>query len=98
MKLKIDDPFPETDQSVSQILLAVHRSYVAALGRAGTGARARARHGGGIAGNLVRVLPAGVDGLDRRGQLAVAAAVSGADARGAGRREEMRNVFNLGSA
>ena len=31
MKLGIDDPFPETVQSVRQVLLAVHRSYAAAL-------------------------------------------------------------------
>ncbi|HEU5466743.1 MAG TPA: phosphoribosylformylglycinamidine cyclo-ligase, partial [Gemmatimonadales bacterium] len=31
MGLGIDDPFPETSESVAQVLLAVHRSYAAAV-------------------------------------------------------------------
>src|SRR5438552_14699742 len=31
MQLKIDDPFPETGQSVGQVLLAVTRSYATAV-------------------------------------------------------------------
>jgi len=58
MKLRIDDPFPETDQTVGQVLLAVHRSYAAAL-RPVLGEVHALAHitGGGIPGNLVRVLP-----------------------------------------
>jgi phosphoribosylformylglycinamidine cyclo-ligase len=95
--LGIDDPFPETTQSVGQVLLAVHRSYAAALRPVLGNVHALAHvTGGGIAGNLVRVLPAGVEAvvdaaswpwpplfrvLMRAGQVG---------------RDEMRRVFNLG--
>jgi len=97
MKLGIDDPFPETAQTVGQVLLAVHRSYAAAL-RPVLGNLHALAHitGGGIPGNLVRVLPPGSEAvvdaaswpwpplfrvLMRAGQVA---------------RDEMRRVFNLG--
>ena len=61
MKLGIDDPFPETGQSVREVLLAVHRSYAPALRPLLDDVHALAHvTGGGIAGNLVRVLPPGV--------------------------------------
>ncbi len=57
MKLKIDDPFPETGQSVGQVLLAVHRSYATAVRPVLDDIHALAHvTGGGIAGNLFRVL------------------------------------------
>src|SRR5437773_2620988 len=60
MQLKIDDPFPETGQSVGQVLLAVHRSYATAVRPVLDHLHALAHvTGGGIAGNLVRVLPPG---------------------------------------
>ena len=97
MKLGIDDPFPDTGQTVGQVLLAVHRSYAAALRPVLGDVHALAHiTGGGIAGNLVRVLPPGADAvvdaaswpwpplfrvLMRGGQVS---------------RDEMRSVFNLG--
>ncbi len=84
MKLALDDPFPETGQSVREVLLAVHRSYASALRPLLDTAHALAHvTGGGIAGNLVRVLPPGV---------AMAAVVPGADARrpGESRRDAAR--------
>src|SRR3989441_11103211 len=60
MKLGIDDPFPETEQSVRQVLLAVHRSYAAALRPVLDHVHALAHvTGGGVAGHLLRRLPAG---------------------------------------
>jgi phosphoribosylformylglycinamidine cyclo-ligase len=95
--LDVDDEFPETGRSVAQVLLAVHRSYAAAvtpvLGRVHALAHIT---GGGIPGNLARVLPpecqAVVDAgawpwppvfrvLMRAGQVSLS---------------EMRRVFNLG--
>jgi phosphoribosylformylglycinamidine cyclo-ligase len=97
MKLKIDDPFPETDQSVSQILLAVHRSYVAALRPVLAQVHALAHvTGGGIAGNLVRVLPAGVDASIDAGSWPWPPLFRVLMRAGQVGREEMRNVFNLG--
>src|SRR5258708_1347063 len=60
MRLAIDDPFPDTGQSVREVLLAVHRSYAPALRPLLDTVHALAHvTGGGIAGNLVRVLPPG---------------------------------------
>ncbi|HEX4600924.1 MAG TPA: phosphoribosylformylglycinamidine cyclo-ligase [Gemmatimonadales bacterium] len=95
--LDVADAFPETGRSVAQVLLEVHRSYAAAvtpvLGRVHALAHIT---GGGIPGNLARVLPpeceAVVDAgawpwppvfrvLMRAGQVSLS---------------EMRRVFNLG--
>ncbi|HEX6615348.1 MAG TPA: phosphoribosylformylglycinamidine cyclo-ligase [Gemmatimonadales bacterium] len=97
MGLGVDDPLGDTGMSVADALLAVHRSYHAAvmpvIGRLHGLAHIT---GGGIPGNLVRVLPAGCEAvvdatswelpplfplLQRAGGIATA---------------EMREVFNLG--
>jgi phosphoribosylformylglycinamidine cyclo-ligase len=97
MQLDVGDPFPETDRSVAQVLLDVHRSYAAAVTPVLSRVHALAHiTGGGIAGNLVRVLPAGCEAVvDQRGWpwpevfrvLMRSGGVSLA---------EMRRVFNLG--
>jgi len=64
LKLGIDDRFPETEQSVREVLLAVHRSYAVALRPVLGDVHALAHvTGGGIVGNLVRVLPPGVEAV-----------------------------------
>lgn len=97
LQLDVGDAFPDTGRTVAQVLLDVHRSYAPAvtpvLGRVHALAHVT---GGGIAGNLVRVLPEGaaaiVDAggwpwppvfrvLMRAGKVSLA---------------EMRRVFNLG--
>ena len=97
LQLALADTFPETDQSVADVLLAVHRSYAAALAPVLDRVHALAHiTGGGIPGNLVRVLPADCDAhIDSGGWpwpalfrvLARAGQVPSA---------EMRRVFNLG--
>ena len=97
MGLRVDQQVAELGTTAGQALLAVHQSYVAAI-RPVLGHMHALAHitGGGIAGNLVRVLPEGVE-----------AVVSGAAwprpalfqlIQGGGRvgEEEMREVFNLG--
>jgi phosphoribosylformylglycinamidine cyclo-ligase len=97
MKLRIDDPFPETDQSVGQVLLAVHRSYVAAVRPLLSQVHALAHvTGGGIAGNLVRVLPPGVEALIDAGSWPWPPLFRVLMRAGRVGREEMRTVFNLG--
>jgi phosphoribosylformylglycinamidine cyclo-ligase len=97
MKLAIDDPFPETDQSVAQVLLAVHRSYAAALRPVLAQVHALAHvTGGGIAGNLVRVLPPGVEALIDAGSWPWPAPFRVLMRAGQVGRDEMRRVFNLG--
>jgi len=67
MGLAPDDPFPgELDARVADVLLKVHRSYLAPLRPALAAGAVRAlAHitGGGIPGNLLRVLPEGLEAV-----------------------------------
>lgn len=97
MGLGPSDRFPETDASVADVLLAVHRSYFAAVWPVRTRVHALAHiTGGGIPGNLVRVLPASVDAVVRAGSWTMPAACAVVQRGGAVSDEEMRRVFNLG--
>jgi phosphoribosylformylglycinamidine cyclo-ligase len=97
MKLGIDDRFPETEQSVGEVLLAVHRSYAAALRPLLGDVHALAHiTGGGIAGNLVRVLPPGVEAVVDAGSWPWPPLFRVLMRAGQVGREEMRGVFNLG--
>ena len=97
LKLDVGDPFPETGRTVAEVLLDVHRSYAAAVLPVVKRVHALAHvTGGGIPGNLVRVLPEGCDALVDSGgwQWPVVFRVlmrAGAISLG-----EMRRVFNLG--
>ena len=97
MKLGIDDPFPETDQTVGQVLLAVHRSYAAAV-RPALGTLHALAHitGGGISGNLARVLPPGSEAVVDAGSWPWPSLFRVLMRAGQVSREEMRRVFNLG--
>ena len=97
MKLGIDDPFPETTQSVKEVLLAVHRSYAAAVRPVLDVVHALAHvTGGGIAGNLVRVLPPGVEAVINAGSWPWPPLFRVLMRAGQVSRDEMRRVFNLG--
>src|SRR5689334_10939614 len=62
MKLTVDDAFPGDRNSVADVLLAVHRSYLSLLKPLLANIHAMAHiTGGGIPGNLNRVLPATLD-------------------------------------
>lgn len=95
--LDVGDEFPGTGRSVAQVLLDVHRSYFTAVTPVLSCIHALAHiTGGGIGGNLVRVLPEGCEAvvearawpwpavfrvLMRAGEVALG---------------EMRRVFNMG--
>ena len=97
MKLGIGDRFPETEQSVGEVLLAVHRSYALALRPVLGDVHALAHvTGGGIAGNLVRVLPPGVEALVDAGSWPWPPLFRVLMRAGQVSRDEMRRVFNLG--
>lgn len=97
MKLGIDDPFPETDQTVAQILLAVHRSYASAV-RPVLGQLHALAHitGGGIPGNLPRVLPERCEAVVDAGGWPWPPLFRVLMRAGQVSRDEMRRVFNLG--
>jgi phosphoribosylformylglycinamidine cyclo-ligase len=67
-KMSLDDPVPGSEATVGEALLAVHRSYLGPLTALG-GVMKGAAHitGGGIVGNLARVLPAGAAARVDRG-------------------------------
>ena len=96
-RLSLESPLGETGQSVADVLLAVHRSYYHALAPVLDRVAGLAHiTGGGIPGNLIRVLPEGAEAVVNPGAwerpplfrfLAEAGKVTEA---------EMRDVFNLG--
>ncbi len=97
MHLALESRLPGTDRSVVDALLAVHRSYVAAIRPALVEIHGLAHiTGGGIAGNLVRVLPEGcmaiVDPATWHWPTLCQVIADG----GKVSRDEMRDVFNLG--
>jgi phosphoribosylformylglycinamidine cyclo-ligase len=97
MRLTVDDPFPGENASVADALLRVHRSYLGVLRPLLPRIHAMAHiTGGGIPGNLNRVLPPGTDAVvdtsswdvpNLFGQLGRAGAVD---------RGEMFRAFNMG--
>ena len=97
LKLRVDQLVDELDTTVGEALLAVHRSYAAAV-RPVLGLVHGIAHitGGGIPGNLVRVLPAGAEAVVRGGSWPVPALFRMLQRAGAVSDEEMRDVFNLG--
>ncbi len=97
--LGVDDPFPEGEATVADVLLKVHRSYLQPLEASLEGERVHAlAHitGGGIPGNLDRVLDPGLDAIvradawERPPEFAAVARASGAS------EHELFRTFNMG--
>lgn len=97
LQLGVHDPFPDADESVADVLLAVHRSYWAAVQPMLPRVHALAHiTGGGIAGNLVRVLPTGCEAVVAAGSWAWPPLFRVLKTAGDVSIAEMRRVFNLG--
>jgi phosphoribosylformylglycinamidine cyclo-ligase len=97
MGLDVGDPFPATGRSVADVLLDVHRSYFEAVWPVRHAVHALAHiTGGGIPGNLDRVLPRDVDAVVAAGTWPVPPACRVVQEAGGIGDEEMRQVFNLG--
>ena len=97
LHLGVHDPLPGHGQSVADALLAVHRSYYRAVAPVLSRVHALAHiTGGGIPGNLVRVLPDGLRGGRRGGSWPWPPLFRLLQEAGKVSTEEMRDVFNLG--
>lgn len=99
MGLSVDDLFPGTARSVAAVLLEVHRSYLSALWPLVEDGTARAlAHitGGGLAGNLPRVLPPGVGARIERDSWDVPPVFRTLADAGGVPEEEMFRTFNMG--
>ena len=97
MKLGLDDTLPGTGRSVAEALLAVHRSYVAGVMPVIRRVHGLAHiTGGGIRGNLVRVLPADCEAVVDSGSWDLPPLFAALQEGGGISLDEMREVFNLG--
>lgn len=99
MGLGTGDPFPGEDAAAGDVLLRVHRSYLAEvwplLERGWIRAMAHVT-GGGIAGNLPRVLPPGLGARVNLGSWTVPNVFRRLAEGGGVAMEEMYRVFNMG--
>lgn len=98
-QLECDDKFPGTDQSVADVLLAVHRSYLKPVTALMRKLRIRGMShitGGGFPDNLPRILPKGLNAVVDRSTWTPPAVFQFIQEAGGVERDEMYRVFNMG--
>lgn len=98
-QLECDDKFPGTDQSVADVLLAVHRSYLKPVTALMRKVRIRGMShitGGGFPDNLPRILPKGLNAVVDRSTWTPPAVFQFIQEAGGVERDEMYRVFNMG--
>jgi phosphoribosylformylglycinamidine cyclo-ligase len=97
MNLAVTDPFPGEDGTVADVLLRVHRSYLSALKPALSRIHGMAHiTGGGLPGNVVRVLPDTLDAEIDASSWEVPNVFRQLEEAGDVPRAEMYRTFNLG--
>jgi phosphoribosylformylglycinamidine cyclo-ligase len=97
MKLGLGDSLGATGRTVADALLAVHQSYAGSVGPILRQVHALAHiTGGGIPGNLVRILPAGCEAIVDPSSWELPPLFSALQQGGQISTDEMREVFNLG--
>lgn len=97
LRLRMDDPFPGEDDTVAGVLLRVHRSYLSHLAPVLPRLHALAHiTGGGLPGNLDRVLPPSCDAVVETGSWTVPGPFRVLAEAGAVARSEMFRAFNMG--
>jgi phosphoribosylformylglycinamidine cyclo-ligase len=99
MGLRVEDDFPELDRSVGDVLLDVHRSYLKPLWPLLEDGEIRGlAHitGGGLPGNLPRVLPEGLGATIDRGAWTPPPVFRVLQRAGGVDPDEMYRVFNMG--
>ena len=97
LRLGPHDRFPESEDTVAETLLAIHRSYLPALRPVLSRIHAMAHiTGGGIPGNLDRALPPTLDAVVETNSWAVPPVFAVLEKAGGVAREEMLRAFNMG--
>jgi phosphoribosylformylglycinamidine cyclo-ligase len=97
MRLELDDILDDTGQTVADALLAIHRSYFRSVMPVLDRMHGLAHiTGGGIPGNLVRILPAGCQALVNGDAWTMPPLFTTLQRAGSISVEEMRDVLNLG--
>jgi phosphoribosylformylglycinamidine cyclo-ligase len=99
LKLDVDDQYPGTTDSVADVLLRVHRSYLAPLEQLLAAERVHAlAHitGGGIPENLDRVIPEGKSAKVKRGSWEIPSEFAALVAAGNVPLDDAERTFNMG--
>jgi phosphoribosylformylglycinamidine cyclo-ligase len=97
MGLGIEDRLADLDRSVAEVLLDVHRSYYRSVRPVLAHVHGMAHiTGGGISGNLVRILPRGCEAVVDARSWELPPLFTVLQQAGGVSTEEMRDVFNLG--
>lgn len=99
LKLDVDDPFPDDQATVGEVLLRVHRSYLPALRPLlGSGDIHGLAHitGGGLLDNVPRILPAGLSARIERSSWDVPSLFRVLQQAGRVEDTEMFRAFNMG--
>jgi phosphoribosylformylglycinamidine cyclo-ligase len=97
MKLHVSDPFPGDSRTTGEVLLAVHRSYLAVLRPVLSKVHAMAHiTGGGIPGNLNRALPSNLDAVVETASWEIPNLFRQLEQAGQVERREMYRTFNMG--
>lgn len=97
MKLGVADPFPGEEAVTADVLLRVHRSYLAMLKPVLSRIHAMAHiTGGGLPGNLNRALPSNVDAAVEASRWPIPNLFAQLERAGGVDRLEMYRTFNMG--
>lgn len=97
MKLGVADPFPGEEGTVADVLLRVHRSYLGALKPVLARIHGMAHiTGGGLPGNVVRVLPDSLDAAVDASSWEIPNLFQQLQTAGDVSRAEMYRTFNMG--
>jgi phosphoribosylformylglycinamidine cyclo-ligase len=97
LKLAPESAFPDSDGSVADVLLAVHRSYLSAIRPVVEQVHALAHiTGGGLPGNMNRMLPPGLDCVVDMASWEIPPLFRVLESAGGVPRDEMFRAFNMG--
>jgi phosphoribosylformylglycinamidine cyclo-ligase len=99
LQMKVDDPVPELDATVGELLLAPHRSYFRLVEPLLDSSLIKGMAhitGGGITDNLPRILPAGTAAQVQKGSWPVLPLFRFIREEGGVAEEEMFRTFNMG--